>query len=113
MPCRECNDPRSRWRGLCKVCYADPAIRAKWPKLSTAGRALPKRGNFARNLYGLKRRAAPIPTTAEPGSELKIAVLAARFQARQELWHADDAKLPDGPCAIAAGDEFGVGFGDA
>ena len=42
---------------------------------------------------GFKPRPASQPTTARPGTAEKIAVLAARLEAGEELWHADDATL--------------------
>jgi hypothetical protein len=103
VPCLECGAVKVRNRGLCKPCYYQPATRARYPRLTTAGRKVPRRGNFAANLYGLAPRTPPEPTAAEPGSPAKIAVMAARFAARQELWHARDARLPRGSSALASG----------
>lgn len=40
-----------------------------------------------------RRRQMPEPTTAEPGSPLKISILAERLAAGMELHHPHDAKL--------------------
>lgn len=40
------------------------------------------------------RRPFPTPTSAAPGSPEKIAVLAARVENRQRLWHPADCDLP-------------------
>lgn len=112
MPCKHCGAKTTRNRGLCKPCYYDPEIRGQYPRLTTEGRKVPRRGKFTRNLYGLAVRPVPAPTYAEPGSEAKIAVLVARFEARQQLWNPLDAKLPAGRPAITADREVRATFGD-
>ena len=82
--CRECgNVRRLRPRLLCPRCYENPAVRAKYPPLST--------DNCGRNAAG------PVPAAAtsfEPGTPEKVAVLEARVAAGEQLWHPKDARLP-------------------
>ena len=94
MLCRHCQRVRScRPRGLCWCCYYKPGVREQYPthlKFSKRGE-----GNFYRD--------APLhefPTSALPGSDEKIAVLAERVRLKQCLWHPDDATMEGGPMPI-------------
>ncbi len=84
--CRHCRTGKAcRPRGLCCPCFATPSIRAQYPVAVTD-----------RNRRGVedfcgKAGLPPEPTEALPGSAEKIAVLAARAELRQSLWHPLDA----------------------
>ena len=86
MTCRHCHKGNpSRPRGLCHVCYSNPAIREQHPSTS----------KFARR--GFVNQTAKLdcePTDALPGSPEKMAVLRERSKAGQRLWHPDDATAP-------------------
>lgn len=101
--CRHCrrkptilNDKGDRgalWpRGLCRLCYYDPAIRERYRRIrgtvNTESR-LP-----ALNRVRLRLR-IPQPTQALPGSAEKIAVLMARVAAGQYLHHPKDRREVD------------------
>lgn len=47
--------------------------------------------------YGFKPRPASKPTTARPGTKDKVAVLAARVVAGEELWHPADVVIQHEP----------------
>jgi hypothetical protein len=96
MICRHCQKSKvNRPRGLCWSCYYRPGVREQYP--STSKYARRGEGNFCGT--------APLPTcatTAPPGSEEKIAVLAERARLKQSLWHPDDPTLDTVPAAAAA-----------
>lgn len=83
--CRHCRrGVVRRPRGLCWPCYYAPGVRDQYPSTS----------KYARRGAGNYHHAAPppdAPTTAAPGTPEKVAVLAARVEARQSLWHPADA----------------------
>lgn len=87
MICRHCEKSKvSRPRGLCWTCYYRPGIKELYPSTS----------KYARRGVGNFFGAAPLPTcatSAEPGSEAKIAILAERARLRQTLWHPDDVTM--------------------
>jgi hypothetical protein len=93
MICRHCQKSKvNRPRGLCWSCYYQPGIREQYPSTSKFAR----RG--IANFYGR----APLPncaTSAIPGSIEKIAILAARAENRQSLWHPDDVSFDRSPIA--------------
>jgi hypothetical protein len=95
MLCRHCNRaPVNRPRGLCWSCYYSPGVREQYPSTS----------KFARRGIGdFNGRAAPaaLPTGALPGTPEKVAILEARAQTRQSLWHPLDATL-DRPAPVLA-----------
>jgi hypothetical protein len=75
--------PITRRRNLCQACYYTPAIRAATPVVNYYGKR------------GVGGSAGPHPppsrpTKARPGGKGKLAVLAARAQAGQELFHPAD-----------------------
>lgn len=80
--CRHCDSKRAWARGLCRQCHRDPSILERFPS---------SQGEW-RSPYEPPppRRPAALPTSAEPGSPEKVAVLAARYAAGQELWHPLD-----------------------
>lgn len=39
-------------------------------------------------------RPASSPTTARPGSDHKVLVIAQRLKRREELWHPEDERMP-------------------
>jgi hypothetical protein len=77
--CRHCNQSKvNRPRGLCWRCYYTPGLRDLY-----ASMGLPA-------LLIIRGRPSSAPTSAFPGTEAKIAVLAARAGRREELFHPDD-----------------------
>lgn len=81
--CRHCKVKRAnRARSLCWACYYKSGIRKQYPPLS------PK-GVHNHDFYG--GHELPEPTAALPGTPEKVAVLAARVQAKVTLWNPDDA----------------------
>jgi hypothetical protein len=80
--CRHCcrNKP-NRPRGLCWTCYYTPGVRGLFERRSPRGL-----DDFVGEGH------MPEPTTAKPGTPEKVAVLAARAEAGQRLWHPDDAE---------------------
>ena len=88
MRCRHCRRMRSNHgRGLCAACGKDPAVRELYPSKR------PRRAG-AHALYESSGPAlkVPEPTTAGPGTAEKLAVLIARAEAGECLWHHDDAR---------------------
>lgn len=85
MPdCRHCLRPcGAHARGLCRSCYAKPGVRGLYPPLRGNGPRVPDRP---------RRVDWPAPTAALPGTEAKLAVLAARAAAGQWLFHPRDAR---------------------
>jgi hypothetical protein len=87
LPCVHCGRvPASRRRGLCNGCYMDRAVREATPVVNKFG----QRG------AGASARSHPPPaksTKARPGGKGKLAVLAARAQAGQELFHPNDRSV--------------------
>lgn len=89
-PCLHCKcRPGKRSRGLCKRCFNDPEVRAKYGPRSPRGRRMP----------ALSRRAArgdpPLPRKATehlPGTAAKIKVLMERLANGYALWHPQDAR---------------------
>lgn len=83
--CRHCHVCTAhRPRGLCWTCYYAPGVRDLYP--STSKYARRGVGNFNGNTP-----LPPEPTAAKPGTPEKIAVMGARAEAGQQLWHPDDA----------------------
>jgi small neutral amino acid transporter SnatA (MarC family) len=75
---------RARAGGLCHGCYFTPAIRMMYPPTehpkhysSPVGQKAPTR--------------LPTPTSARPGTEEKVRVLAQRAGSGEQLWHPLDA----------------------
>lgn len=68
-------------RGLCRDCYDDPAIRARYPSEHLAEPDTEAVG------------AMPKATTAKPGSPRKCRVLARRARQHQQLWNPRDALI--------------------
>ena len=96
MICRHCQKSKvNRPRGLCWSCYYRPGVRDQYPSTS----------KYARRGVGNFCGTAPLPatsTSAAPGSEEKIAILAERAKNRQSLWHPDDLTLETVPASAAA-----------
>lgn len=90
--CRHCNRCAvNRPRGLCWTCYYTPGVRDKYPSTSKyANRGV---GNGYINNAPL-----PEPTTAEPGTVEKMAVMALRAKMKQQLHHPKDPKC--GPIRV-------------
>lgn len=85
--CCVCGEHRiTRPRQLCNACYFDPELR----KLAPNGNA-----SHARDVMQFKPRPLPLPTSALPGSEEKMEVLALRLELGLELYHPDDAKADE------------------
>ena len=81
--CRHCKKCKvNRPLGLCWGCYYRPGIRDLYPSTSI----------YANRGVGLsqKRRPLPEPTRARPGTPEKVAVLEARAEAGEHLWHPRD-----------------------
>lgn len=82
-PCRHCRVTRMiRSRGLCGRCHRTPAIKARYP---IAVRTLP-------DMFNVKPRPCR-PTTAGPGTEEKIRVMAERFRRGEAIFHPSDPRL--------------------
>ena len=79
-----------RWkRGLCWRCYENKRIRKKYPMLP---------GSHPNQRGVVKAARKPcVPTTAMPGSEEKIEVLAGRVARGESLFHPRDLRLRRGP----------------
>jgi hypothetical protein len=83
--CRHCGvRPVNRPRGMCWGCHGKPEVRSLYPSTSKYAR----RG--VRNFVGPAPAPAE-PTAAAPGTEEKVAVLAMRAAAGQQLFHRSDA----------------------
>lgn len=81
--CRHCGRAKvNRPRGLCWDCYYAPGVRERYPSTSKFARR--SKPDFFGSLL------LPTPTDAPPGSEEKMAVLAARAAAGESLFHPDD-----------------------
>ncbi len=80
--CRHCCFAAvNRPHGLCWSCYYKPGVRAKYDG-ARARKKAPRGG-----------RKEPTPTSAAPGTEEKLLVLAQRLSSGMSLWHKDDAPL--------------------
>lgn len=87
--CRQClRKARARFRGLCTYCYT-PADFITPPRRKKARNPLP----LPKRVKPYVPRPTPQPTTARPGSEDKIAVLAERLAQGQPLWAEKDLTL--------------------
>jgi hypothetical protein len=85
--CRHCGAGKNcRAKGLCWPCSMVPAIRDLYPSTSKFAR----KGVSVVNHNAI---APAEPTDAEPGSEEKIAVLAARAERGESLFHDDDPRV--------------------
>lgn len=75
----------NRPRGLCWNCYYTPGVLPLYPSTS----------KFARRGVGnhTGERPLPVPTTEEPGTEEKMAVLAQRAEAGLALFHPEDSRI--------------------
>lgn len=83
-PCRHCNRRSSSHRsGLCCICYRDRDIRSQYVRPPAPWGLAARPGNAP--------LPPPAPTTALPGSEEKMRVLAERLAAGFALFHRDDA----------------------
>ena len=82
LTCRHCRRMHvSRPKGLCWRCSESKAIRERYP---AAG--------YARYDDHYRKPPLPaLPTSAGPGSEEKIAVMAQRFAHEEQLFSPDDA----------------------
>ena len=97
MICRHCQKVKSnRPRGLCWSCYYRPGVRDQYPSTSKYAR----RGVSD---FNGKTSQATLPTSALPGSEAKVAVLAERARLGLSLWHPLDARLCGAVAVAAAG----------
>lgn len=85
--CRHCeNAVVCRPLGLCWTCYHTPAVRGLYSPLSKFAR----RGS---GLLGGGCKQPDSPTSAPPGSREKMAVLEARAELGESLWHPKDVRL--------------------
>lgn len=83
--CRHCQRAKvNRPRGLCWSCYYTDGVRDRYPSTSKYARKGP--GNFNGSAV-----LPPVPTTAAPGSQEKLAVMEMRIRNHQALWHPLDA----------------------
>ncbi len=84
--CRHCGKWRCKPRGLCYACYITPEIQERYVSAHKSAR----RGirDFCGGSLPL-----PVPTTALPGSEEKIAVLEDRAMRGKALWHEADGMI--------------------
>ena len=86
-PCRHCKFRRAgRARGLCNRCYGDPLVKSQYQPQNEFSRQV-VRGGAGMNPAGSPPAA---PTATPPGSEEKIAVLAARAARGESLHHPAD-----------------------
>jgi len=89
-PCRHCggNATTKRRRGLCPGCHADEGIRERYSPVGVMAE------------YGARERDRPrLPrppkdrTRADPGSLLKVCVMASRASAREDVNHEQDPEM--------------------
>ena len=85
--CRHCHRRKPDRRGLCRGCYRQPFVRKLYGPINPLGNKV-----FTFDTDG-KRPLAKRPTSAAPGSEAKIAIMAARVKARVAVFHPLDAGL--------------------
>lgn len=86
--CRHCGaEPARRPRGLGWKCYYTPGVKEQYPPVSL-------RGN--RGVGNDSSRRPTTPTTARPGTAEKLAVLIARAEAGEELFHPLDPRTMNG-----------------
>lgn len=84
MICRHCQRrPAHQARGLCFRCYEDRVIRCQYPADNSGRRGV---GNFT-GWQPLPAEPVPHP----PGTPAKVAAMAARAEAGEQLWHPEDA----------------------
>ncbi len=88
--CRHCQQLKRylRPRQLCHACFADLAIRRRYPRCQRA----PQYGDLCGN-----RPLPARPTDAPPGSPGRIAALMERAARCESLFHPADARVPDDP----------------
>jgi hypothetical protein len=72
---------------LCFPCYYTPGVRGLHPSTSKHGR----RGVGLAGSDG--RRPPAVPTAAAPGTPEKVAVLVARAERGEDLWHPLDGTV--------------------
>ena len=91
MRCLHCRLRPGMRRGLCWTCYYH-ALRWGWRHVYPLAQREQCRyaASEIRDYYG-NSELPQTPTRAQPGSEEKIAVLAARALRGERLWHALDA----------------------
>ena len=81
--CPHCGRARCEYRrGLCHSCWNDPVIRSAYPSRTSRRTGVADKNGRVPPAAG--------PTDAMPGSEDKLAVLAARAAAGCALFHPDD-----------------------
>lgn len=81
--CRHCRQCRvSRPGGLCWTCYYTPGVRERYTYQS----------KFAKRPQSNSVKPAAFPTSALPGSAVKIWIMAHRLEMGQALHHPGDAK---------------------
>jgi hypothetical protein len=96
-PCLHCRGPLvNRPRGLCWTCYYTPSVREQYP---FRGAKFTRRGSG----IGAGGSQAVLPTTAQPGSAEKVAVLEERARLGLSLWHPDDAPMDAESRALGLG----------
>ena len=84
--CRNCGRaPGTRARGLCWACFQKRGVRRRFPMLRKSFRPDRCEG----------RPMPPTPTNALPGTEAKVGVFRRRAARRMQLWHPQDARIPD------------------
>ena len=85
--CRHCGKiPANRPRQLCRICWMDMSIRTQYETLSKYGRRIETEEVKTRHDYPLPLT----PTSAQPGSEEKIQVMAHRYECGQAIFHPLD-----------------------
>jgi hypothetical protein len=83
-PCRHCSRLRVlAGRGLCPRCHRTPGLRHQYEPLRRCG-------EWSDREPPAPTLPAAEPTDAAPGSDDKIAVLIARREAGEHLWHPRD-----------------------
>lgn len=89
--CKHCGKSKvNRPRGLCWTCYYAPGVRNRYE----SGSKYARRG--ISNITGNRPFPAE-PTTAPPGTDEKLAILAQRAKMKCALWHPLDARYPGDP----------------
>lgn len=84
LRCVHCGKRRKKARGLCHKCHSTHCIRERYEVSDS-----PSTRRAEPDCTGT-RPLPDAPTTARPGSEDKLAVLAERAARRQQLHHPDD-----------------------
>lgn len=114
MNCLHCDEPRRiKSRGLCQPCYLKPKIRDLYPKApcgpspETVAKKYKGEAKFASRGVGNEPGRTPsYPTSAPPGTEIKLRVMRDRLARGENAIHPLDAKGDANPRGVSV--FFGV-----